>query len=81
MTDLHNAIEEENKTEEGSETATSEPKHSLRAAINKACKDCIYDEHAKGEGSWRQQVEVCTVTKCGLYPVRPVSKPKKVAGD
>lgn len=44
---------------------------SLRAAINQTCKDCIYDPAAPG--AWRQQVEGCTVTRCGLHPVRPRS--------
>ena len=52
-------------------------RRSLRSAINQTCRDCIYDEHAKGEGNWRQQVAKCTVSKCGLYEVRPVSKPRK----
>lgn len=44
---------------------------SLRAAINQTCKDCIYDPGAPGK--WRQQVEGCTVTRCGLHSVRPRS--------
>jgi len=51
---------------------------SLRQAINKKCRDCIYDE-CSGLGSWRQQVTACTVTSCPLYAVRPVSKSLKVA--
>jgi len=77
MNDLTRAIEEEDESEEGGETATRAPKLSLRGAINAHCKDCIYDENAKGEGNWRQQVEACAVTKCSLYPVRPISKPRK----
>jgi len=46
-------------------------KISLRKVINQHCKDCIYDPQAKGEGSWRQQVTMCTVSECALYPVRP----------
>lgn len=45
---------------------------SLRAAINAHCKSCIY--HESNGGTWRQQVEACTVTRCELYPVRPRSK-------
>ena len=52
-------------------------RRSLRSAINQTCRDCIYDEYAKGEGNWRQQVAKCTVSKCGLYEVRPMSKPRK----
>ena len=70
---LENAIEDALEGEE----EQSKGKRSLRSAINAHCKDCIYDEHAKGEGNWRQQVEACTVTKCALYEVRPISKPKK----
>ena len=46
----------------------------LRKAINDKCKDCIYDEY--GKGNWRQQVMACTMPKCPLYDVRPISKPK-----
>ena len=49
--------------------------HSLRAAINGMCKQCIYDP-ISGEGNWRQQVGACTSLDCALYAVRPVSKPK-----
>ena len=42
---------------------------SLRAAINENCKSCIY--HESNGGTWRQQVEACTVTSCALYAVRP----------
>ena len=48
---------------------------SLRACINQHCKDCIYDE--TNGGTWRQQVEDCTVTKCALYLVRPVAGKRK----
>ena len=47
-----------------------QPKKSLRRAINEHCKQCIYDDKS-GYGTWRQQVENCTVVKCPLYPVRP----------
>jgi hypothetical protein len=42
---------------------------SLRAAINKKCKDYIYDPKS-GLGTWREQVEKCVSPDCGLYPVR-----------
>ena len=45
---------------------------SLRRSINEYCKSCIYDPHS-GLGTWRQQVEACTVIKCELYAVRPRS--------
>ena len=70
---LENAIEDASEGQEEASTG----KKSLRSAINQTCRDCIYDEHAKGEGNWRQQVEKCKVSKCGLYEVRPVSKPRK----
>lgn len=49
----------------------SKPRGSMRAAINQFCRDCIYDKTQKG--TWRQQVEACTATKCALYSFRPVS--------
>ena len=70
---LENAIEDASEGEEGQ----SKGKRSLRSAINQHCKDCIYDPLDKGAGNWRQQVEACTVKKCALYEVRPISKPKK----
>lgn len=54
------------------EQPAQNPSRSLRAAINQHCKSCIHDPKA-GTGSWRQQVEACTVKKCALYPVRPMS--------
>ena len=44
---------------------------SLKAAIRQKCKDCTYDHAAPG--TWLQQVELCTVTKCALWPVRPMT--------
>ena len=77
MTDLTLAIDEAEETEESGENSALSPKKSLRSAVNNYCRDCIYDEYAKGEGNWRQQVAKCTVSKCGLYEVRPMSKPRK----
>lgn len=45
---------------------------SLRNAIDENCRNCIYDD--KAEGTWRQQVTLCSVTSCAIYPVRPVTK-------
>lgn len=42
----------------------------LYGLIDLNCKYCIYDKGC--EGSWRRQVEECTESGCGLYPVRPV---------
>jgi hypothetical protein len=44
---------------------------SLKQAISQKCKDCTYDPAEKG--SWREQVEACTVTSCALHPVRPMT--------
>jgi len=44
----------------------------LRKRVDDKCKSCIYDPEAAG--TWRQQVTLCSVTKCPLYPVRPVTK-------
>ena len=53
-------------------------KVSLRGAINKMCRDCIYDKFDRG--TWRQQVEACSCTDCPLYPVRPrAAKPREEA--
>jgi hypothetical protein len=60
------------------ENASDATPRSLRKAINAHCKSCCYDPTPKaGLGTWREQVEACTVTSCSLYPVRPVSRPKK----
>ena len=44
----------------------------FRDAINAQCRDCIYDEKA-GNGSWRNQIELCSCTDCPLYAVRPLT--------
>lgn len=44
---------------------------SLKKAVEAKCKDCTYDQAAPG--TWREQVEQCTVRACALWPVRPVS--------
>ena len=49
-----------------------EKRQSLRKRINDNCKACIYDP--KSAGTWRQQVTLCTVMSCALYPIRPVTK-------
>ena len=49
----------------------------LRSAINNKCKDCVYDPAQPG--TWRQQVQWCTVKTCPLYPVRPMSSVSKEA--
>ena len=47
----------------------------LTTAINKMCKECIYDS---GNGSWRKQVEKCSSYKCPLYIYRPTTEEKNV---
>lgn len=80
-TTLANPLDQDDNEPENGLEATPEdgakPKRSMRAAINLACKDCIYDEHAKGAGNWREQTMACTVYKCALFEFRPMSKPKK----
>jgi hypothetical protein len=43
--------------------------HSLRAAVDQHCKQCIYDNLCPG--TWRQQVALCNVKGCALWEVRP----------
>lgn len=50
---------------------------SLRAAINANCQSCVYDRAESG--SWRKQVENCTITACSLHPVRPLTLQGKAA--
>ena len=47
-------------------------KPNLRQCINDHCISCIFDHAAAG--TWRQQVTICSIKGCALYPVRPVSK-------
>lgn len=47
-------------------------RHSLRTAIDRKCKDCIYDP--LDTGNWRQQVTQCCSKDCPLWPVRPRSQ-------
>jgi hypothetical protein len=47
----------------------------LRALINAKCKQCIYDP-TNGGGTWREQVQACTVQSCPLFEVRPKSNPR-----
>ena len=44
---------------------------SLKKAVEAKCKDCTYDQACPG--SWRAQVEACTVKRCPLWEVRPVT--------
>lgn len=45
------------------------PPKSMRKAINDKCRDCIYDDCVTG--TWRAQVEACTIEDCPLWNVRP----------
>jgi hypothetical protein len=49
-------------------------KISPRKAIAAHCKGCLYDKAAPG--TWRQQVEECTIKTCELYEFRPQRKDK-----
>ena len=51
---------------------TIKKRPSLRKCINDNCKTCVYDP--KAAGTWRQQVTLCMVMSCDLFPVRPVTK-------
>jgi hypothetical protein len=51
-------------------------KPSMRASINRMCKACIYDP-VGGSGTWRAQVEACTLRNCPLWELRPISQPEK----
>lgn len=44
---------------------------SRKLSIDAYCYDCSYDK--LGAGTWRQQVEACTHTKCPLFNHRPMS--------
>lgn len=48
-------------------------KGGLRGRVNAMCASCIYDPYG-GDGTWREQVEICTSYTCPLYDVRPVSR-------
>ena len=43
-------------------------KPGLRARIDAHCVSCIYDNQCVG--TWRKQVEQCSVEDCRLYDVR-----------
>jgi hypothetical protein len=40
-----------------------------KARVAAKCIDCTYDEAAPG--TWRAQVDACTVASCPLWAVRP----------
>ena len=49
-----------------------EKRQSLRKCIDDHCKSCGFDR--KAAGTWRQQVTLCSIPKCALYPIRPTTK-------
>jgi len=44
---------------------------SLKKAISDYCKSCTFDPTQPG--TYLQQIEECTMTKCALHPVRPLT--------
>ena len=52
-------------------TVRRQRKGVLRQAIDGYCKQCVYD--SCDVGTWRQQVTLCTIEKCSLHHVRPLS--------
>lgn len=60
----------------GQKRARKGPERSLRRAIDRFCKGCIYDP-GSGCGTWRQQVEGCPARDCPLYAVRPRSSARE----
>ncbi len=48
-------------------------KGGFRARIDAKCCECIYDP-ISGNGSWRNQVDLCKSVTCPLYGVRTKSK-------
>lgn len=43
---------------------------SLRKLVSNKCRDCAYDP--LDVGTWRYQVERCTVVGCPLWEARPI---------
>ena len=52
------------------------PRPSLRDAVNRFCRECVYDNYEVG--SWRAQVHRCTANECPLYQVRPRASKKEL---
>lgn len=46
-------------------------KPGLRSKIDAHCVSCVYDDLVPG--SWRKQVELCSIPTCPIYDVRPRS--------
>jgi hypothetical protein len=47
---------------------------SLRKAVDRHCRACIYDPSPCTRGTWREQVAACTSSHCPLFDVRPVPR-------
>lgn len=45
---------------------------SRTQAIADKCRECAYDEFARG--AWREQVAMCVSVSCPLHAVRPVPR-------
>ena len=51
-------------------------KNGLRGRVDANCIACLFDPCEPG--TWRAQVEACTVISCPLYPVRAKKLEKSV---
>ena len=56
-------------------------KRGLRARVDAHCVSCVYDDLVPG--TWRQQVEQCTVISCPIWDTRTKSRksPQKSQDD
>ena len=54
-------------------------KPGLRCRIDASCVSCIYDPFVRG--SWRKQVEECSIPSCPSFDVRPRSTAKRPKTD
>lgn len=43
-------------------------KAGFRKRIDDNCRECIYDE--ADNGTWRMQVQACTITRCQFWDIR-----------
>lgn len=71
---------QEIELEQGQEGCPVEKKRSMRRAINEMCKNCVYDPKS-GLGTWRQQTEACTITRCPLWDYRPLADKRDRKGE
>lgn len=64
-----------NRAQFNADSANHTPKaantKSRSKAIDRHCKDCIYDPIG-GAGTWREQVKNCTNQSCALFNFRPL---------